>query len=297
MSVFEHGEFWALAASGFWAIAVVLFRLTGREVAPIPLNLFKNVLGLILFIPLLVVTVDQPLPPWSVRVWLQVILSGVVGLALADTLFFMELNRLGAGLTAVVGCLYFPVMVVLAYAVLGQTTGATAIVGGLLVVAAIVVGSADKPPEGTSTRTIVEGVAIGAASVVCIGIGVMLLGDLLATGEVLAATTYRLLAGTLFLLPLGLFGKDRAQLFRLFRPSPWWRYAVPASVLGGALAMWSWLYAFSLVDVAIAAILNQLSTIWIFVLAYLFLKESMTSRRASAVVLAMVGVVLVVNGG
>ena len=60
--------------------------------------------------------------------------------------------------------------------------------------------------------------------------------------------------------------------------------------------MWAWLNGFALTSVARAAILNQLSTIWIFVLAALFLGEPLTVRRTLAVGLAMVGVLLVIVG-
>jgi drug/metabolite transporter (DMT)-like permease len=48
------------------------------------------------------------------------------------------------------------------------------------------------------------------------------------------------------------------------------------------------------IDVSRAALLNQLSTIFIFVLAIVFLKEPVTPRRVGAILLALIGALCVV---
>ena len=58
----------------------------------------------------------------------------MIGISVADTLFFMALNRLGAGLNAVVTCLYFPIITVFAHAFLGEGLPLSAIVGGGILV-------------------------------------------------------------------------------------------------------------------------------------------------------------------
>ncbi len=41
--------------------------------------------------------------------WVLLSLSGFLGITLADLFFFIALNRLGAGMAAIVECLYLPV--------------------------------------------------------------------------------------------------------------------------------------------------------------------------------------------
>ena len=45
------GEILSFTCAILWATAVVLFRKSGETVSPLGLNLFKNVLGLALFLP------------------------------------------------------------------------------------------------------------------------------------------------------------------------------------------------------------------------------------------------------
>ncbi len=114
------GEILALASGLAWAVAVVLFRISGRVIHPIGLNLGKNVLGLVLIVPT-VLLLGEPLAP-SVplaRTGL-LLLSGVLGIAVSDTLFFSALNRLGASLTAIVDCFYSPFVIGLSFVLLGE---------------------------------------------------------------------------------------------------------------------------------------------------------------------------------
>jgi drug/metabolite transporter (DMT)-like permease len=76
------------------------------------------------------------------------------------------------------------------------------------------------------------------------------------------------------------------------KPSPEWKIALPASIVGNYLAMLAWLAGFKYTLVSVAAILNQLSTIFTFILAAMFLKEPVTLPRLIAIVLAVSGALL-----
>jgi len=297
MELLARGESWALASGVFWAVGVVLFARAGESIAPLPLNLFKDVVSLLFFVPLLAVTQQKLVPDWDLHTWLLVAASGVVGITVADTLFFMALNRLGAGLNAIVDCLYYPSMVTVAVLFLGEAVRRVDVVGGGLVVAGVLMASLGRAPAGRAARDVAAGVSLGALGMVLVAFGVALIDGVLAREPVLAVTAYRLLFGTLVLVPLNLASAARRRvLVRLARPSPLWRHALPAAVVGGALAMWAWLAGFAMTDVARAAVLNQLSTIWTFVLAALLLADPVTPRRLVALVLAFGGALLVLLG-
>jgi drug/metabolite transporter (DMT)-like permease len=58
------------------------------------------------------------------------------------------------------------------------------------------------------------------------------------------------------------------------------------------MAMLAWLAGFKYTLVSVAAILNQLSTIFTFILAAVFLKEPVTLPRLIAIVMAVCGALL-----
>ena len=51
----SFGEILALSSGLVWAVAVILFRISGRKVHPIGLNLFKTVLALVVMAPTMLV--------------------------------------------------------------------------------------------------------------------------------------------------------------------------------------------------------------------------------------------------
>src|SRR4030043_330957 len=58
----SFGEMLALSSGLVWAIAVILFRISGRRVHPIGLNLAKCLLALVIIIPTLAVPGEPPPP-------------------------------------------------------------------------------------------------------------------------------------------------------------------------------------------------------------------------------------------
>ncbi len=287
------GEILSLAAALGWAVAVILFKRAGESTPALALNLFKNVLTLILLCLTLLVAGVPLFHHRSHSDWILLAASGVLGISMADTLFFLALGRLGAGLIAVVDTLYSPAVIVLSVCFLGERIGWRVVVGACLVVSAILVATADRPAPGRTRRDIVEGTILGTVAMACLAGGIVMIEDLLGDTSVLWAAMVRVLFGTVGLLPMMLVPRWRRDAAAIFRPGRPWLFAVPATVLGTYLSMIAWLGGFKFTLASVAAVLSQLSTIFIVVLAAIFLKEPMTGRRTLAVAMAIVGAVLV----
>ena len=106
------------------------------------------------------------------------------------------------------------------------------------------------------------------------------------------ASFVRLLAGVAGLIAIGVIHSDRRIILGVLVPSSVWKIALPASIVGNYMAMLAWLAGFKYTLVSVAAILNQLSTIFTFVLAAIFLKEPVTLPRMIAIVMAVCGALL-----
>jgi drug/metabolite transporter (DMT)-like permease len=295
MSASLLGEGCALGAAMAWACALVLFKRSGEHVAPLPLNLFKNVVGVILLVVTLVVLQDGLSTPMShpPRELLILAISGIIGIALADTLFFYGLNTIGVGLISVVDCLYSPSVIFFSWLLLGETLTVAHYVGGALIVFAVLIASGHKPPKGKTRGQILMGMLLAGSGIASMGFGIVLAKPVLEEFPLFWATLIRLLAGTLALAVITVALPERKELWSVFRPSRAWRFSVPAAVLGMYLALLLWIAGFKYTLASLAGILNQTSVIFAIILASIFLKEKFTQRKLIAVVLALGGVVLV----
>ncbi len=289
------GEIFALACALAWGAAVILFRKSGESVSPLSLNLFRVAVSSVLFVATLLFS---GIPLFGVAPWEDyaiLVVSGVIAIALSDTLFHMSLNRVGAGINAIIDVLYSCFILFFAYIMLGETLRPIQLVGMGLVIGGILVTTQVQPPPGVPRRTLVAGILLGVGAMASLGFGIILAKPVLETSGVIWATAVRQLGSLLVLLPVAAIHPQRKKLFRVFRPDPSWKFSLPGTVMGSYVALILWIGGMKYIPAGKAAILNQTSTIYILLFASIFLKEAFTLRKAMASVLAVAGVLLVLG--
>mgnify|MGYP001281132388 CR=1 FL=1 len=294
-TVHPLGEILSLASGLAWAVAVVLFRVSGRRIHPIGLNLGKNVLGLFLIAPTLLLLGQSLTPSVAASKTALLLLSGVLGIAVSDTLFFHALNRLGASLTAIVDCFYSPFVIVLSFALLGERLTLVQLAGAGLVVSAILTVSKEGKIERIDRRDLALGILYGILAMFTVALGIVMVKPVLGEVSVLWATLVRVAGGTAALALLAPFLKNRRAVLAPLLDRRNWKVLVPAAFFGSYLALILWTGGMKYARASVAAVLNQLNTIFIVVIAALVLKERLTGWKVAAVVLAFVGAWLAAN--
>jgi len=299
MSNVPHlGEILSIASALFWGIAVILFKLAGDTMSPIALNAFKNAVAVVLLTATAMIAgVDFFPKALPLADWALLFASGIVGISIADTLFFLSLEKLGAGLTAVVDTSYTPLVLGLSVGFLGERLSPLEIAGAAFIMSALLVGSASRPEKGRTRRDIVVGSIVGVVGIGLMAAAIVAIKGILDRPEtdMLWATWVRVLGGCVGVLPLIAFHPRRCALVASLRPTPRsWMFATLAALFGTYLAMTTWIGGMKYCEVSRAALLNQLSTIFIFLFATVFLKERLTWRRGTAIALAVTGAYCVV---
>ena len=291
------GQVCALLTAVTWASSMVLFKRSGETIPPVALNAFKNVLGLtLLIITLLVAGAPvSELAQHTGREFLILLLSGFVGIAVADTLFFHALNLVGVGIQSIVDCLYSPLVIAFAWLLLNERLTTFDYVGATFVLAGVAISTRHELPPDRTRRQLLAGIVVGAVAIGMMAGAIVIAKPTLEGFPLIWATVVRMIAGTVPLLAWGLLTSRRA-LKAAFRPNPAWKFALPASFLGAYVSMILWIAGFKHTQAGIAGVLNQTSTIFAIMLAAIFLKERLTSRKLLAVTLAMAGVVVVTLG-
>lgn len=290
------GELCALGAALVWATAVILFRRSGETTPPFALNLFRvGVSGVLL--TALVLATGQPLFHGRAAndlTWLA--LSGIVGIAVSDTLFHRCLNMVGAGLNAIVDCLYSPFVAVFAFLLLGEKLGPWQLAGMVVVVGGVLMTTSAVPPPGSSQRDVTFGLLWGCAAMATLALGVIWAKPVLETSSLLWATAIRQIASFAVMAPVAMVMRDRKKIWSVFWPSSSWRFSLPGTVLGSFVALLLWLAGMKYTEAGTAAIINQTNTVFLLVLASIFLKEPFTARRWVAAGLAIAGILMVTFG-
>ncbi len=287
------GEALALGSALVWALAVIFFRRSGETVPALALNLFRVVASSLLFLVTLAVTGRSLWHGADLADVGVLVLSGVIAIGVSDTLFHLCLNRVGAGLNAIVDTLYAPFTALSAFLLLGERLGPWELGGMALIIVGVVVASRVQPPPGTTRRALVTGILYGVGSMAALAVGIVIAKPVLERTDVLWATAVRQIGSAFVLLPVAALLPDRRRYFAVFRPARSWRFTVPGTILGSYVALTLWIGGMKYTETGTAAALNQTTTIFMLVFASLFLKERFGARKAAASVLALVGIAVV----
>jgi drug/metabolite transporter (DMT)-like permease len=287
------GELLALLTALIWAAAVILLKRSGESVPPFALNLFRVTVSSALLLPTATLAGQANVASASLADIARLVTSGVIGIAISDTLFHASLNRVGAGISAIIDCLYSPLTVLLAFLTLNERLSALQLAGMVLVLGGVFAAARHDPPHGVAPRQVAVGVAFGVLAMLALAIGIVIAKPALDRSPLLWAATVRQVGCLAVMLPAALASPYRRQALAALRPSRVWLHALPAAVLGSYLAMVCWIGGLKYTKVGVAAILNQSSTIYILILAAIFLKEPFTRRKLVASIVALAGILLV----
>ncbi len=253
-STISHlGEFFALSTAIVWAFAVILFKKSGETVHPLALNLFKNLLALILILPTMWLWGESIFLKIPSRDYLILILSGALGIGIADTLFFKSLNLLGAGMTAIVDCLYSPFIIIASMFFLSESLTPFQFVGVLIIISAVLTASNTKGRGKLSRHNLVWGIFWGVLSMANMAVGVVLFKPLLNHLPLLWVTEIRLFGGILVVVLILLLNPSRRKIMSSINSVHSWFYTISGSLTGAYLSMILWLAGMKLTQASNAA--------------------------------------------
>jgi drug/metabolite transporter (DMT)-like permease len=288
------GETFALSSALTWALAVILLRRSGETLPAFELNLFKNCFGIVLFIPTILLVNGIALPYYTVaELWL-VFLSGVLGIALADTWYLKALNVMGASRTGIVSSLFSPFVILLSAIFLDERMVPWQWLGFMLVMAGVLLVTWRAHRSEVDVEDVKKGVMFATGAVFMMAVGVVMVKEILETRSFLWTVELRLVGGAvgMFLFVLARHRwKSVRDNFKLQQP---WGMIMLASFLGSYFALILWLAGYKLIDASVASVLNETNVVFIVLLAWLMLGEHINRRRLVGMGLTIAGVTIMV---
>ena len=289
------GEAMALGSAATWAVGVILARQLGAHLPPLSLNLLKNGLVLAVLAPVALVVHADAWPTLPAAELAIVVASGVIGIALADTLYFRALNELGAGRMGVIGNLYSPLVLLLGFVFLDERLGAGQWIGFALVGLGVLLVSRPPGEWKTHPQHTARGIMIGLSAIALMAIAIVMVKRTLETQPLLWVTLLRLAGAVVGLLVVATLPATRARMRFVAADVPWRRLLL-AALIGQGLSMVLWLGGYKFTSASVAAILNESASVFLVVLAALWLREPLGKRAFIGVVLTFSGIACILLG-
>lgn len=296
----------AALGSGFaWALGSILFRNIGQRASPSATNLAKSMLGLVL-LGLVALIWGASVPDLRSAVWL--VASGLLGIAVGDTLFFAALVRLEPRVTLLLASVGHGLTVILAALLLGERPGPATWAGIVLLLGAVgyvlqttaEAAGSHSDAAGASRSSGSErrlGILYGVGSAVATSTALLLAKVGVEDVPALEGTWIRLAAGTVGVLAWTAVRGELATNVKSFGQPGLLREiagGVAVVMFGG---FWLSIVSLKYTDASIATALAATEPIFVLPLARWCLGERISTGAAVAAVVAVAGVGLIISGG
>tara|TARA_B100001123_G_C15222965_1_gene992023 strand:+ start:132 stop:1028 length:897 start_codon:yes stop_codon:yes gene_type:complete len=292
------GEMLSLGSAITWGISVSLFKIIGNTISPYILNPLKNTIGTILFIiTCLIFTESSVIYKLSTIESLLLAISGVIGITIADVLFLRSLNILGTSRSSILNTIYSPVVIILAYFILGETLTLIHIFGGLLILGSIFYLSLN--PDRDDVQNINQGLLLGVIAYSLMAVGIIIVKPVLtkfshSVDAQLWIILYRLIPGTLLSYVTMSFMLTKNEIVLQLADKKIWPIILLGSFLGTYVGFAMWIVGMAKTSASIASILNQTSTIFIAFFGWLILKEKFSKKMMVSFLVAVIGAFIII---
>jgi DME family drug/metabolite transporter len=288
------GEAFALSSAVCWAFSVVLFRKSRIDAPNEVLCIIRN---LITFLLLLITCLFfensfNQLIELTFNQIFVLALSGIIGIALADSFFFATIKKMDASLFGIFQCAYSPIVILISYFYLSESLSLKQFIGLLLVISSILLisTSSNRNKQKLSIQTIFFAILM----VACNAISAVIAKPILENTDLIPAITLRSFFG-IGILHFYLYLTYRGRIFKDINIIEISKKIILPTILGSYISSIFWLAGFKYTYASIASILNETSSLFIVILGVILLKEELTKIKIISTLLAMFGILLVIN--
>lgn len=292
-------ELAALGAAACWALTGTVVTDAVRAIGPFRFNLLRHIFAI--FLLSLIVIFRTPGGLLDTGAGLVLILSGVIGIFIGDTLNFAAVGRLGARRAGAIFALNAPMAAVLGWAVLGEELSLQATIGVAMTAAGVATAIAGRPRANAhrfeQTQGIVmTGILFGLGAALGQALGALIARPVMEAGiDPYAASLIRVAASGLCFGALssvmmlgGYTGRQDAKLTAsVVLP------ALATAVIGLGLGMTLVLYALAGGKVGIVSTLSATSPVLILPMLWLRTGQRPTAASWLGAAIACAGMALI----
>ena len=289
--------FIATSAALCWAVASLISADVTRKIGGLAFNRLR-----LFFVSLMLISYTFYIDTWSTinnDFLFVILLSGIIGIFLGDTLLFIALQKIGPRRNNILFSLAAPFTVILNIIFLNEIMSLVNLIGCIIVFFGVVIAIAYGNSRDKNHRwELVEGnlylgVIFGIGAALCQAIGLVMMKPILNMGaDPIASASLRTLISCIFLaftffLNYEIFNTKTSLNLKIIGQS------ILSGFLGMALGMSLLLIALQHADAGIVATLSSTSPIMILFLIWVVTKKIPTTGAWIGTVLAIIGSVLI----
>ncbi len=278
----------ALVSAASWACATVLFELLGKKIPSAGITFLKGAFSLILM--WILVLAWGKFDHVGTYDAIILIISGIVGISLGDTLFFKSLQDLGAKMQVLYFMLGQIITMALSFLILGEILSLGEYIGAIILVCGIIFVTWGKQEDHPNKW---RGIIGGLISIICFSVSTIMIKFTDTDIDIVSATFYRMFAGTLIML---LIGTAKKSIKRWIEPLKSLKTLslfflnVIIITIGGFMTS---LYAIKHLSVSLASILSTTEPIFVLIFAFLIGKQRVKTREVIGATITIIGLLII----
>lgn len=278
----------AILSAASWAFATLIFDRLGKYVPPAGITFIKGSFSIV-FMAILTLCYNGFASIGTVEC-LYLAISGIIGIAIGDTLFFKSLNDLGPKVQVLYFMLGQVMTMILSFVFLGEILSVGEYVGALVLLMGIMIVIWNKQEDRPNK---VRGIMYGFLSILCFSVSSIIVKYSIADIDVVSATFYRMFFGTIGVLFVGVSSKKiqkwmiplkDVRILGLFLLN------VIVITFGGFLLS---MVAIKNISVSLASVLSTTEPVFVLLFAYLLNHDKVTKRELIGATVAIVGLLIV----
>lgn len=278
----------ALGSAASWAFCTVMFDRIGKFIPYAGITFLKGTfsIALMAFLTLFIGDIATITSPEL----FYLALSGIIGIAIGDTLFFRSLQDLGAKVQVLYFMLGQIITMLLSFLLLGDILTIEEYVGASVLLLGIVIVTWGKQEDHPNKR---RGIIGGFLSILCFSVSSIMIKIAIGDIDVVTATFYRMVFGTVAVLFVGVTSKKIIGWIRPLRDGKLlslFILNVVVLTLGGFLLS---MLAIKNISVSLASVLSTTEPIFVLMFAWLINKERATRRELIGATITILGLLVI----
>ncbi len=273
----------------------LIYSYLGKKVTPKATVHVRLWIAVPLIIILAFITEGNFFISTSLKTWIILLSSGIIGYFICDSLAFWAFANIGPREAMVIMTLNPIINSVLSYFLFTEILTALQIIAILVTISGIIILllNQDKETDTIKKKHQAKGILFAFLAAILQAVSALLAKSALSTLEPISTNAIRMIGGFIASVLFALFiRKEFKQDFLLYKNKRYFALLVLAAVSGPIIGMSLFLKSFTLAPIGIVTAISQVSPIFILIFELIFLKKSIKSLEILGTIISVIGVAL-----